>query len=199
MTPATSFSERARTRLLTGLLAILLAGGACKEAPRPGTPETPPTKLEPSSVPSAEPAPKPRPPVPGQLLKTQAAHLTAIELVSCPEGRRIATLPPPLLRQLQQALSQATLSEDAALTPPPWDARLVFHLDSGQAIYGQLVRSDVLRLYETAQCTGTRAATDELRLGEEAQPLFGWVQERLGPTEEKAYQTPPGLPPPPGD
>lgn len=188
MTPATSFSERVRTRLHTGLLAILLAGSACKEEPHPGKPET-----------SAEPAPEPRPPVPGQLLKTQAAHLTTIELVSCPEGKRIATLPPPLLRQLQQALSQATLSKDAALTPPPWDARLVFHLDSGQAIHGQLVRSDVLRLYETAQCTETRAATGELRLGEEAQPLFGWVQERLGPTGEKAYQTPPGLPPPPGD
>ncbi|MFY0581962.1 hypothetical protein ACN28S_53685 [Cystobacter fuscus] len=147
---------------------------------------------------TVEQAPEPRP-VPGQLLKTQAAHLSAIELLSCPEGRRIATLPPSLLRQLQQALSQATLSSDAALTPPPWDARLAFRLDSGHTVFGQLVRSDVLRLYETAQCTGAQAAADELRLGEEAQALSGWIQERLGPTQEKAYQTPPGLPPLPGD
>ena len=54
-------------------------------------------------------------------------------------------------------------------------------------------------LRETAQCTGARAAADELRLGEEAQALSGWIQERLESTLEKAYQTPPGLPPPPGE
>lgn len=192
MTPATSSSDRARVRPCIALLTALLATGACRQAPPPSAPAAPPERAS-----AVDKSPEP-PLAPAHRLKTQAAHLTAVELLSCPEGRQLATLPAAPLRQLQGALAQATLSGDTALTPPPWDVRLVFRLDTGPSVFGQLVRSDVLRLYPTASCAEARAE-GELRLGEDAEVLEDWLQARLGPTQEKAYQLPPGLPPPPGD
>ncbi len=219
----TSSSElgcgRPGAQIRVGLVAILLAVSACWEpasnppptesgGPRAGNTAAGGQKLAPREAhPSQETALPSSPDArssqqsgtatdPARLLKTEATRLASVELVSCPSGKVQATMPPAMLRQLRQALSRAELAQDAALTPPPWEALLALRFEDGRTVFGQLVRSDILRLRWEPQCTGTRAP--ELRLGEEAIFLSGWIQEHLGPTQEKAYQAPKGLPPLPG-
>jgi hypothetical protein len=123
--------------------------------------------------------------------------VVAANLISCQSGTVLAAMPPEMLRQLQHALARAEVARDPALTPPPWEALLALRLQDGRTVFGQLVRSDILRLSRERQCGGAREPGNELRLEEEL-PLFAWFQKHLGPAQEKAHRVPKGIPPPPG-
>jgi hypothetical protein len=105
---------------------------------------------------------------------------------------------PAMLQQFQHVLSRAELVQDEALTTPPWEAILSLRLEDGRTVFGQLVREDRLRLGWEPRCSGARASAHELWLGEGSLFLFEWLQEHLGPAQDKAYQAPKGLPPLPG-
>jgi hypothetical protein len=123
--------------------------------------------------------------------------VVAARLVSCQDGQVRAEMPEGLLKQLQSALAQADVSEDTALTTPPWEsAVLELKLREGPPVFGLLVREDVLRVSGERRSRGPGEPGSELRL-DAGLPLFPWFQQHLGRVESKEHRLPPGLPPPP--
>jgi hypothetical protein len=206
MTPVTSSSEprpgRVRGRLRSGLAAALLLASACRE-PGPGAVSVdagpaPVAASETAPPADAGGAPEPSPGTgAAKRLKAEASTVVAARLVSCQDGQVRAEMPAGLLKQLQSALAQAEVSQDTALTPPPWEsAVLELKLRVGPPVFGLLVREDVLRVSAERRCGGPREPGSELRL-DAGLPLLPWFQQHLGPVEGKAHRLPPGLPPPP--
>ncbi|ATB30404.1 hypothetical protein MEBOL_003865 [Melittangium boletus DSM 14713] len=209
MIPAmSSFDERVERRsswFFARLVSSLLMLSACRES-SPSPPDEPaakavvkPRPVVPTAGPSSPPIREGSQADAGidraQWLKAEADHVFKVELLSCPSGHVLATMPPAMLSRLQRALSHTVISRDSVLTTPPWMALLAFHFEDGQTLFGQLVRTDFLRLYGSAQCTGARADAQDMRLGEDASFLSDWIQGYLGPSQEKEYQAPAGLPP----
>lgn len=227
MTPDTSsiemgYRERG-SRLRAGLVATVLVLLACQEVHGPspvepgetrvadalpgeqrvgreearpaqqdtqGPPETPPdagSKQEPRTATGV-----------ARVLQAEASRIAAVDLLSCKGGKALAAMSPGMLRQLKRALTQSEPREDSALTPPPWAALLAFRLEDGRTVFGQLVRSDILRLSWERRCPVARAPASELWLDEADIPLSDWLQQHLGPTREKAYQLPKEIPLPQG-
>jgi hypothetical protein len=124
--------------------------------------------------------------------------LVAVELISCKTGERLTAMPSSLLQRLKGAAARAEIQQDAALTPPPWEALLALRFEDGRTLFGQIVRSDRLRLSWERQCPLARSSANELWWDEEQLLLFSWMREQLGPTKEKAHLVPKNIPPPPG-
>ncbi|MBZ4330228.1 hypothetical protein [Corallococcus sp. AS-1-12] len=176
MTPAISSSDSdtwpdvIQTWLRAGLAATLLMALACKEPARGAS--------------AAE------------RLKAEATLVESARLVSCQGDKELARMPEPLLAQLRTALPRATVSRDPALTTPPWESILLeLKLRDGQAVFGQLVREDVLRLREERWCGGGTQGVELLLT--DGPSLLPWFQQHLGPAPSKEHQLPPGPPPPP--
>lgn len=204
-----------RAWLRAGLAATLLLVSACQEPARGTAPAGqdggPDGRVEAPAIPASERRPNaPEPPVgdagevapppedgAAKRLKTEASLLVSAQLVSCQSGKVLARMSEPLLNQLRPALARAEVSRDTALTTPPWESALLeLKFQDGQAVFGQLVREDVLRLHGERRCGGAREQGSELRLGD-GPALFPWFQQHLGPVQSKEHRLPPGLPPPP--
>ncbi|WP_233597510.1 hypothetical protein, partial [Corallococcus sp. CA041A] len=121
-------------------------------------------------------------------LKADAALVVSVRLIACQGDKVFARMPEPLLEQLRPALAQAVVTEDKALTTPPWESALLeMQFRDGQVVFGQLVRGDVLRMNETRWCEGEEAQGGELRL-DDGPSLFPWFKQHLGPVQAKEHQ-----------
>jgi hypothetical protein len=226
MTPATYSIEMRREKRRSWFQVViavwLLAAAACKDsgkdsasaergASHTSRASSPEEQLAPNSEEPPHPRESPLLPPSGEehesqptvdvdaarLLQTEPSLLVAVDLISCKNGSVLATMTPRMLRRLRHALDRAEVASDVALTPPAWEALLALRLQDGRTVFGQMVRADILRLQWKQHCDGSRAPDNELRLDERIN-VFAWLQEHLGPEQEKAYRVPKDIPPPPG-